>query len=251
MRSLPDDNLAYPIKITFAAGGSGTGFFLNTDDAIYIATAKHVLYDPKKGTPLGDKFTIFAQPKDQNEQEYSEFHVDFKLMLLQKDNVKVSETSDVVIVKFLDRKTTKFYKGITVKKLAKSGIIGVPLKNIKKFDEVLVGNDIFVMGYPSSIGLKQIPQIEYDRPLLRKGIIAGKNEQRETIILDAEVYPGNSGGPVIQVTHTNLTNRHYSVVGVVSQYVPFAHTTASSKDHVINNSSYSVATPMDPILELL
>lgn len=250
MRSIPDDNLAYPIKIELSVGGSGTGFFINTDDTIYIATAKHVLFDPKKGTPLSDKFTIFAQPKDQNENAYSEFNINLELILDKTKNVKISKNSDVVIIKFFNPKTTEYYEGITANKLSKSGIVGCPLKNIKKFDEVLISNEVFVMGYPSSIGLKQIPQIDFNKPLLRKGIVAGKNDMKKTIILDAEVYPGNSGGPVIQVIRTGL-NVNYSVVGIVSEYVPYAHTTASSKDHVINNSSYSVVTPLDPMLELL
>ena len=107
------------------------------------------------------------------------------------------------------------------------------------------------MGYPSSIGLKQTPQIDYNKPLLRNGIVAGKNKDRKIIILDAEVYPGNSGGPVIQVTRESLADISYSVIGLVSEFVPFAHKTVSRKDSILNNSGYSIVTPIDPVLELM
>jgi hypothetical protein len=45
-RAIPDDNLAYPVLITLGNGSSGSGFFLNTSDAVYLVTAKHVLFNP-------------------------------------------------------------------------------------------------------------------------------------------------------------------------------------------------------------
>jgi len=251
MRAIPDNNLAYPIKIELATGGGGTGFFLNDDGTVYVVTAKHVLFEPKKGIALSEKFAIFAQPRDQGEDVYSEFSVDLKLILSETKNAKMSTTHDVVIIKFFDVKTAKFCEGITVDKQSKSGIIGVSLGSIKKFDEVLISNEVFVMGYPSSIGLKQTPQIDYNKPLLRNGIVAGKNKDRKIIILDAEVYPGNSGGPVIKVTRESLADISYSVIGLVSEFVPFAHKTVSRKDSILNNSGYSIVTPIDPVLELL
>ncbi len=34
-RALPDDNLAYPVLITFR-GGTGSGFFLDAHDAVFF-----------------------------------------------------------------------------------------------------------------------------------------------------------------------------------------------------------------------
>jgi hypothetical protein len=45
-RAIPDDNLAYPILISLKAGSVssfGSGFCLDTSNATYLVTAKHVL----------------------------------------------------------------------------------------------------------------------------------------------------------------------------------------------------------------
>ncbi|MCK4303112.1 MAG: trypsin-like peptidase domain-containing protein, partial [Candidatus Eisenbacteria sp.] len=67
------------------------------------------------------------------------------------------------------------------------------------YDSVHVSNEIFVFGYPRSLGLKQIPQMDYDAPLLNKGVLSGKNNSRKILIVAAAVYPGNSGGPVVEI----------------------------------------------------
>ncbi len=36
-RTIPDDNLAYPVLVTLSTGGTGSGFFLNTAPATYLA----------------------------------------------------------------------------------------------------------------------------------------------------------------------------------------------------------------------
>jgi hypothetical protein len=57
------------------------------------------------------------------------------------------------------------------------------------------------------------------KPLLRRGIIAGKNEKVGTLILDLAVYPGNSGGPVVEV-ETVRSEKKFRVIGIMSQFVP-------------------------------
>jgi hypothetical protein len=41
---------------------------------------------------------------------------------------------------------------------APGGVLGVAKSDLVKYDDVLIGNDLFVWGYPNSIGLAQIPQ---------------------------------------------------------------------------------------------
>ena len=117
-----------------------------------------------------------------------------------------------------------------------------------------MGNDVYVLGYPSSIGIQQQPQIEYNSPLLRKGIVAGMNETNKTIVLDCLTFFGNSGGPVVQTVHEGLTTK-FDVIGVVSQYIPFTETwvnmTLNYSNMQVHNSGYSIAEPMDSVLELI
>ena len=48
-------------------------------------------------------------------------------------------------------------------------------------NEVLIGNDVIMIGYPKSLNLQLT--FDYDRPLLRKGIIAGRDLKKKKIIL--------------------------------------------------------------------
>jgi hypothetical protein len=43
-RAIPEDNLAYPVLITLP-GTTGSGFYLNANNVIYLVTARHVLFD--------------------------------------------------------------------------------------------------------------------------------------------------------------------------------------------------------------
>lgn len=144
--------------------------------------------------------------------------------------------------------------GIAVNESAPSGILGVGLDGVEKFDQVLTPNDIYVLGYPASIGIQQAPQIDYSAPLLRKGIVAGTNSANKTIVLDCMTFHGNSGGPVLEVINQGIGSR-FRVIGVVSQYVPVAETWVNTTQSYFNmqlyNSGYSIAEPMDPVLELV
>jgi len=142
--------------------------------------------------------------------------------------------------------------GVTVESMAKDGILGVDIGSIKPFNRVLVGNDVVLFGYPTSLGLKQTPQLDPRRPLLRKGIVAGTDPSNESIVLDCPVYFGNSGGPVLELDRVGFMT-HLVIIGVVSQYVPFVEVGGSNTVamQVMANSGYSIATPMDFVLELI
>ncbi|KKR76113.1 MAG: hypothetical protein UU21_C0018G0024, partial [Candidatus Levybacteria bacterium GW2011_GWA2_40_8] len=49
MRSLPDDNLSYPVLLE-TPNGSGSGFYFRTDKKIFLVTALHVLYQKENNT---------------------------------------------------------------------------------------------------------------------------------------------------------------------------------------------------------
>jgi hypothetical protein len=140
--------------------------------------------------------------------------------------------------------------GVTVLHMAKTGIVGVGSETVKTFDKALTGNDVLIFGYPGSIGLQNLPQIDYLRPLLRKGIVAGTNPAQHSLILDCPAYHGNSGGPVVEIDRDGFTTK-YVIIGVVIQYIPFNQTEGSDTIALLGNSGYSVAAPMDFVLELL
>jgi hypothetical protein len=276
-RAIPDDNLAYPVLITLKNGSTGSGFYLNNSSATYLVTAKHVLFDPRTHELISTGAELLSYPRDL--ADTGRFLFDVNLTTLQaQGSTKAHQSEDIVVVKLFTlaenkpdpvtnnnntnpANATPTFKltavpGVVTKESAKSGVVGVNANSdvVGLFDSVLIGNEAMVFGYPSSLGLQQSPQFDSHRPLLRKGIVAGKYPQGHSIIIDCPVYPGNSGGPVLQVTAIDILRKHYSVIGLASQFVPFVETWSNvqlGSYTTILNSGYSVVTPMDGVLDLI
>jgi len=227
-RAIPDDNLSYPVLVLRGDGGTGSAFYVNTSTSMYLITAKHVLFDLKTGNLNSPTASFLSYPRDPKENGRNMISADLA-MLFKTGEVKPHSTQDVVIVRIASlkepvspggAKAISLVTGLTLKEMAETGIVGVGFENIKKFDEVLVANSIVVFGYPTSLGLKNIPQLDPLRPLLRNGIVAGANPEKKLIVIDCPLYPGNSGGPVLEITQQWLQIQ-FKVIGVVSQFVPF------------------------------
>ena len=257
MRNIPEDNLAYPISIKMDSGTSGSGFMLNTGSKNFLVTAKHVLFD-NKGNINGTKAEIICQTIDLNDESVEKLLIDFLVV-----KVLFHETADIAAIQIADLIEDKaegnwdvtYVKGIVQLEKGKSNTVSVMAKNTtKKLKDVLVSNNVFLYGYPTSLSLNHSPQFDYNKPLLRKGIISNINKSKGTIILDCPVYPGNSGGPVIEVEQEGLNYRH-KVIGVVSEFVPFVQEWVNRSNGLINtefyNSGYSIAVAMDNVFEII
>src|ERR1700749_1118931 len=83
MRKIPDDNLAYPIFLTWSTGSTGSGFRLRNDTTSYFITAKHVLYDDTKKL-RGDTLTLLCQTKELNDDSTYLFNIDIKKLEANK-----------------------------------------------------------------------------------------------------------------------------------------------------------------------
>jgi len=255
-RAIPDDNLAFPVLLEIQQGGSGSGFFFYTPHSEFLVTAKHVLFNPTTGALMGAECSLLSYPRVPSEVIKNKFRLDLA-KLSGEGNIKSHSSADVAVIKIgnMVGQVMTYLTGVSVTSAAPSGILSTAEVSIKRFAEVLVANDVFIFGYPTSLGLKALPQLDYSKPLLRKGIVAGKNEDLRTLVLDCPVYWGNSGGPVLEVDHVNLITTSFRVVGVISQFVPLIETwrnlTHGYENLDLSNSGDSIATPMDPVLELI
>jgi len=258
VRAIPDDNLAYPVLIALQPSGTGSGFFINRADGIYLVTARHVLFTDTLGL-RGPRAELTAYSKNPDEVVRNIITLD--LAVLQKTgDLRAHPSRDVAVVRIASvtpdqpQKPLQVLPGVSVVSHSASGILGAGPDTIRKYEQVLVANEVLVFGYPTSLGLRQVPQLDLSRPLLRRGIVAGLNPSLRSIVLDCPVYPGNSGGPVLQIDTEGL-ERHFRIIGVVSQFVPFVETwvnaTHGYENASIGNSGYSIVTPMDYVLELV
>jgi hypothetical protein len=264
-RMIPDDNLAYPVLVILknksgTTFGFGSGFYFGTPNAEYLVTAKHVI-----APGLPDEKTHQAQIPDMVIEliSYSNdlptpqrilLRVDFK-MLLDRGDVKPHKTRDVAVVKIGTLKeaadhslTTFFLPGVTKVEFADSGLVSAGMVAVRKFDQVLVGNDAILYGYPASLGLPDTQQFDPLRPLLRRALIAGKDPQKHSLVIDGPVYRGNSGGPVFEID-PEPPDIYFHLIGIMTEFIPL--TERAPDFTMLLNSGYSIAEPMDFVLELV
>lgn len=267
-RDIPDEYLAYPVHINLTGLGDASGFYIHTSSFVYLVTARHVFFDiPPSATilpkPLPLRTTdveLISNPRGSNDVGFNKIGLNLSV-LFKNGRIGLASKHDVLIVQLLTKiqnRTDNYgmpLEGVKPSTICKSGLLSTQTNTVKKFHDVLTGNEAFIFGYPSSIGLKTIPQIDYDQPLLKKGIIAGKNLTRETVILDCPVYPGNSGGPVLEVGRLPLMGSEFHAIGVVSEFIPFAEMWINDKfsysNMTLSNSGYAVVEPMDAVLQLI
>jgi hypothetical protein len=227
-RAVPEDNLAYPVLLvlkTIVATSQASGFFINTPHAQYLVTAHHFLaeqdaliHDPKTNSYVTDaNITVISYSRDPTDNTRNQYVLNLH-DLQANGHIKTDPSVDILVITLAefsappssDKPTSATpVAGVNMLQIAKQGTVGVARDAIKKFDQVLIGNDVLMYGYPTSIGLANLPQIIPDRPLLRKGIVAGKNFQKHTLILDCPSYQGNSGGPVFEIDR-RFTGRAYA-----------------------------------------
>lgn len=266
-RALPDNSLSYPVLITLkscppALTPQATGFFLDTGDSLYLVTARHVFFN--NATPerqlICKQAELIAYSPNPKETGKNLMLLDLAALNLSGD-LKKHATHDVTVVRIgnftalAGKKKLCFLPGAQALELLSSGLTTVGLDLVKNLDEVLAANEIYILGFPSSIGFQNVPQIDYLRPLIKKGIVAGINEQRKTLILDSSVFHGNSGGPVLEVEQQDAQVKKVRLIGLISQIIPVVASGLNpNSSHAATekyNSGYTVAEPMDVILELI
>lgn len=235
---------------------TGSGLLYQNSNRLFVITAKHVLFDIASPTrPLvlhSTNMLIISWDGDKrNEIQYN------LGAYYQNNEVRYSESRDVAVA-CLGRVTTNgqwaFHTGFT-KGTGDSPAPAVTSAGIRKFDAVFVAQDVYTFGYPTSVGSQMHQQLNPQRPLARKGIVADVDHVKKHIVLDIPVYFGNSGGPAIVVDEIAPMQWKYSVIGIVTQFVPFEDVWTSQKykiPHITwSNSGYSIVEPIESALELL
>ena len=126
--------------------------------------------------------------------------------------------------------------------------------------DVSEGDGVFVLGFP----LGEAGD-ERNYAIVRQGIIARAQDwikgNAQTFLIDASIYPGNSGGPVLLKPETltiegTKPNCRSGLIGMVSAYIPYqeiAVSTQTDRPRMIfeENSGLGVVVPHDAITETI
>ena len=256
---LPEDNLAYPVQV-LVSGGGGTGFFVRRDRELFLVTARHVLFDVLTGRLQAPELTLRALSRDVHERAVTVIHVN-AAQLEETKQIRADEPRDVAVVRLATLRPDGLNTtpGVVVAEKSKGAIVVAPFDYLTRYADVDISSQIFMFGYPS-IGVAGSTQIDHGRPLVRGGIVAGLNATLKTIIIDAPVNHGNSGGPVVQLSRTNRLR----IIGIATQFVPVPEDVLPLKPEdaaasgaaprtmlALGNSGYGVVASADAIIELI
>lgn len=245
-----------------AGNSSGSGFFIQDSVEIFFVTARHVIMvdflDPiskqKSYRLISPIIELKWYPRQAEKSNSNSMIIDV-LKLNSSGGLKygLSEQDDYVIMRIgkIEKRTgysAIIYSSSITRPGASSKLNGFPLDLCNPFDKIEIGSDVFMVGYPKSLGLKNIPQYDFNRPLLRKGIVAGKDVVNSNIIIDCSSYQGNSGGVVYEISG-NQFQPELKLIGIVSSFIPFAEVWTNQNYGVQNmeiaNSGYSVIIPIE------
>ena len=123
---------------------------------------------------------------------------------------------------------------------------------------------IYTLGFPVGVSGSDrfIVDNMYKSPLVRIGCISKientyHSRSNKAYLIDSTVFPGNSGGPVINrpeftsLTNT-LSNTSTSLIGIVSAYLPYQETlrscqTGRNRTITEENSGLTIVYPVDSI----
>ena len=249
---LPYAALSAPVLITLSNGETGSGFYFDCSNHLFLATARHVLFDPE-GRLKSTEATFLSGAYSAGEGDVA-LKVGLGILHTNKE-IRFHSSHDTVLVRLAQKAPGKgwAYDSSIVKfvNYPKSGIATIGLGLTRRVADLKAGEDVFVFGYPTSIGLQQSPKFDYSKPLLRKGIVSAIYQQTQTIVLDSSVYFGNSGGPVMAVSD----GHQFAVIGVVSEMIPFMDVWENKRFNYVtgnlSNSGYSVVEPIDFLLDLI
>jgi hypothetical protein len=260
--TLFEDPRTFPALIAHEKG-VGSGCFIRLSNSVYLITAKHVLFAEPEGTNVPQLLSPTAMVKSYSHvgtTNVSERTIAIDVaQLFGRGEVRFSTNRDVALVRIEecssnDVNIVSSLPGVAFVSADTGLQLGGPdfLCVAKDID---VGAEVFMFGYPISLTGPISAVFDPSEPLLRKGIVAGVNLARKTIIIDCPSYFGNSGGPVIQVDHPAFGQTRFRIIGLVKGFVPFQEEWENKTmrySHVLkSNSGYTLIEPIDIALELV
>lgn len=245
----------------------GTGVYLSFSNRIFLVTAAHCIFNifSTNTTELINSRAIISSfnVKGDPSTKYS-LLLDLN-RLKQQGLIKRHATHDLAAIWLATMKHP--FTNETVVNVPVDGVQGLvppkafwetwPPDSLCTMTNVSDGAEVYILGYPVELfqnGSKLPVAVDFDSPLIRKGIVSQKNQKTGKLIIDSGVYGGNSGGPVLVVDHPALGVTSFKIAGLITQFVPY-ETRVAPEAGITNsdmvNSGYGVAEPIDYALELM
>jgi V8-like Glu-specific endopeptidase len=176
-----------------------------------LLTAKHVFFNKEKNWDPKSIQIRFSWFSDKSVSDY----LGVKYLLKNNSNKHLwfshpDENVDLAIIPL----------GISIEDAGKSSLLGVHIQDFADENEAFEGASVLIFGYPGAVGHDY-----WTKPLLRHGTIShvdNLNFGKSPFLIDAMIFPGNSGGPVFIVPSGMGKNGSFNIsdkssfLGIVS-----------------------------------
>ena len=249
------------VLIQYKSGGSASGVIVGDNSYMYLVTARHCLFkENQRSLSLIDTAMYLIYYVDDPFGGKADTLLVNTTKALSERDLLYDPSNDIAILT-IAKVTGNTISGNpifqytnSVMKLTQLAPGGVSTQLCLTFDKVGVGDDCTIIGYPASLKTDSDMDYDFQRPLLRKGAIAGKDNNRGTIIIDLPSYQGNSGGPVF--SYSFYGDSKIGLIGVVSrsilhvEYLDSKYYKATVSMN-LTNSGYTVVVPIEYALELM
>jgi hypothetical protein len=219
--------------------GTGVMFYVKSLLAYpIIVTAQHVLMD-EEGKYFDSIKVRFSWEDDKSVYEFLGHNIGLKIqgegLVYTHPSQKFDLACFPLILKKSDSLNPKRFKQI-------------PYSEFGVGENYSEGNPVYVLGYPGSVG-----KTYWTRALVRKGVISWVPNEKigeKKFLIDANVYPGNSGGPVIteiptiqfRDTTSNDLSKDYRFLGIVIERRFDYNVVSTGKNKIVRDSSGIVIT---------
>jgi len=265
---VPEDLRCMPvlIEIPLHDGGKvsyGTGVYLAESNKMFLATAAHCIFNissTNRSELINSTATLSAFTRGNITATKSFLLLDLT-ELRDHGLIKRHPTHDVTVIQIATNVAKGTDDGLLVFSKGAVALTSVPLVGWQTTDatihssDIPSASDIYILGYPVELLADQKQsQVDFNSPLIRKGILSQKNTQTGKLIVDSGVYGGNSGGPVLVIQHPSFSVTSFKIGALITQFVP-VFTRINPQEGITNsvlvNSGYGVAEPIEYALELI
>jgi hypothetical protein len=201
-------------KIQFYA----TGFLVNIQNIFHLATAKHVVVDPRTGKFVDSGMLAFFNLKDGriSSRSIDQIKKDFAVNWIFHENKDV----DIAVIPFgLDPQ--------------KDDVKTIPDNMFITADRLFEVYEVFFLSHQPGIQ----PQKRIS-PVIRSGTISLINDDK-TFYIDASAFPGNSGSPVfLKPSPIRFDEGGISIggdqlggkfIGIIGEYLPYQEVAISTQ----------------------
>lgn len=231
------------------ASSEGSGFYIKdtTRNFMCLVTACHVIIDMQQNKLLSDSVLFISYKKNSQINDRDSFRISLAAAY-KSGMLQYNLQDDIAVIKFAktNGRALNYLPFITKISNSSTYLNASDVDQFIKLNDLKTMVDIFTVGYPKSLSLSI--NFDYNRPLIRKGIIAGIDLQKNRIVIDCPTYQGNSGGIVFTIDFKG----ELSIVGLISQFVPFEERWINEAYRYYNtniyNSGYSIVIPSNSII---